>query len=213
VVGVYDGHGSLPDGDSASHRIARRMQAAFASPNGPDAEPAERLSRTLRQAGHEVWTYLSSDESRRGIGTTATVCGAFGRDLHAVHVGDSRLYLLRGDRLTRLSRDDTLVQDLLDTGELTPAEAEAHEHSSIITKAIGQGDGAEHGTITAKIERGDRIILVTDGIWRQVADARIREICRELTDPEAACDALVAAAEAAGGHDNQTAIVVDCVDP
>jgi hypothetical protein len=145
------------------------------------------------------------------MGTTLTVFLVEGDSLRLAHVGDSRGYLLRDGKLQRITKDHTVVERLVDEGRLTPQEAELHPQRSILTRAIGvEGDvQVDQGSIDTQV--GDRLLLCSDGLTGMVSEDDIRRILEEQSDPQVAADALVEAANRAGGQDNVTAVVLVAV--
>ncbi len=128
------------------------------------------------------------------------------------NVGDSRTYLYRHDRLRRVTVDHSYVQELVSTGHISEDEARVHPRRNIITRALGIEPDVRVDWWTLPLIRGDRFVLCSDGLVDEVADADITAILHEMSDPQAAADALVAAANAAGGRDNITVIVVDVLE-
>jgi hypothetical protein len=122
-------------------------------------------------------------------------------------VGDSRGYLLRGERLVQITRDQSLVNQLIEAGQLTEEEAENFEHSNIILQALGTADAVQVDLTYTELRRGDGLLLCSDGLSGLVRDDEMREILLHNTDPAEACRLLVDEANEAGGHDNITAIV------
>jgi protein phosphatase len=149
-----------------------------------------------------------------GMGTTLTlaVLDPDG-DLDIGHVGDSRAYLLRGDELIQLTKDHSYVAELMAAGKLTPEEAETHPHRSVVTRAVGLDPTVEVDNYGLILEAGDRILLCSDGLTTMVTDGGVSEILQvEGSSPATAADALVVAANQAGGVDNITVIVVDVTE-
>ncbi len=128
------------------------------------------------------------------------------------NVGDSRTYLFRHDRLRRVTVDHSYVQELVATGHIDEDEARVHPRRNIITRALGIEPDVRVDWWTLPLIRGDRFVLCSDGLVDEVADADITAILLDTADPQAAADALVDAANAAGGRDNITVIVVDVLD-
>jgi PPM family protein phosphatase len=136
-----------------------------------------------------------------------------GRDrLYLGHVGDSRAYLLRDGELRALTEDHTLVQRMVREGKLTPEQAQVHPQRSVLTRALGIEDELQIDQATVEVTVGDRLLLCSDGLTSMVGDEDIRKILAGRGDPQAASEALVEAANAAGGQDNITTVVVDVED-
>jgi protein phosphatase len=209
VLGVYDGMGGRSGGDAASQDVARVVHAVTStSPRpGTSAELRERLSSAVETAGRDLFMNASRDRTRLGTATTATVAALLDEHLHVAHVGDSRAYLLRGRRLTQLTRDDTLLNMMLESGELDAERAASFEHRNVITRALGLQEKVSPATRTVKLRLGDALLLCTDGLSGLVDDATIRATMLRHFDPGVAGRVLIDEALRAGGTDNVTMIV------
>lgn len=170
------------------------------------------LEELVREANDAVYRRAAQDPGLAGMGTTLTVLLADGDVLRLAHVGDSRAYLLRDGNLRRLTKDHTVVERLVDEGRLTPQEAEIHPQRSILTRALGVDEALQVDQAAIEPRAGDRLLLCSDGLTGMVDEDRIAGILAENADPQAAADALVEAANEAGGQDNITAIVLDVID-
>jgi protein phosphatase len=126
-----------------------------------------------------------------------------------MNLGDSRAYLLRRGRLRRLTQDHTVAAVLLRLDEITPEEAGEHPGTHRLTRYVGMEGEALPDIQTLRLEAGDRLLLCSDGLTGMVSDRRIAHLLRQQPTPEDACQALIAAANAAGGRDNISAIVID----
>jgi len=162
----------------------------------------------LGQANSRVLAEADQRPELRGMGTTLTLAYSLNEALFVAHVGDSRCYLARNRRLYRLTRDHTLVEEMVRQGALTPEAAENHRWRHVITNAVG-ADSAEVTVEVHKVhlEAGDAVLLATDGLTNMVPDEEIARILQAEGDPERACRRLVARANEAGGKDNITVIL------
>jgi protein phosphatase len=197
---VADGVGGAQAGELAS----RLTVEAFADEStAEDAE--ERLRERIVEANRRVHERSQADPSAAGMGSTVVAALAHGSSVSFGHVGDSRIYLLRGGRLQQLSRDHSLVGELVRQGRLTAEEAEVHPHRSVITRALG-APTVEVDVWTIEAQDGDVYLLCSDGLSDYVPGS---ELARQLAGDrlEAAVDSLVQAANEAGGDDNITAVV------
>jgi protein phosphatase len=168
----------------------------------------DRVRRYFRRIHRAVADQAQATPALAGMGTTLTTAYSVGRDLFVFHVGDSRAYLWRNGHLEQITRDQTLAQALADAGEITPAEVQTHRLRHVLTHAIGSDDPELTASIArAKIDDGDRLLVCTDGLTDGVDDARIAEALGKAPDAQAACQALVDMALAAGGRDNVTVVV------
>ena len=208
VFAVADGMGGHVAGEIASRTalepLAQLDGRVF--PDGPSA--VEALRQAVIDANGTVAEKARFEPGYRGMGTTLTAAMIEGRRLHLAHVGDSRAYLLRDGTLEQITTDHTLVQHLIDEGQITTEEASAHPQRSIITRAIGVGLEISVDTLTLDIQPGDQILLCSDGLTGVVLDRVIEATLAEEPDPQRAVDRLVAQANASGGPDNITIVLL-----
>ena len=207
---IADGMGGHAAGDVASSLTVGRMVALDGESFGGDA--LALLATTLREANAELRRRTDDDPALAGMGTTTTALMRYGNKLAVAHIGDSRAYLLRGAELTRITRDHSFVQSLIDEGRITPDEAEQHPQRSVVTRVL-TGDPDDEPDLSVREARvGDRYLLCSDGLTDVVRDATIAETLAEHADPAAAADAFVQMALRGGGRDNVTCIVAFVVD-
>lgn len=199
---VADGMGGHKGGEVASSLALQTLQRLFEARQGS-------LAEQVVEANRAVFDRSQQDRSVAGMGTTLTAALVDGDRVHLAHVGDSRAYLFRGGELSMLTEDHTLVHRMVMEGEITEAEAEVHPHRSILTRALGVDPAVQVDEMDVQVSQGDRILLCSDGLTGMVPDGQIREILTTTADPQEAVDALVRAANRAGGIDNITAVVLD----
>ena len=215
LLGVFDGMGGHDQGHVAS-AAAARVLAKLYQPGAP-SRPARVLLRYLRQSHDTLHRRTLGPDGRGTMGTTATVAWLLRGQLHWAHVGDSRLYLWRRDRLSQLTEDQTRNAFLRRDGRPTEPNGQGLAQSFIFGSR-GFGHDAqlrlEHGRDSGSepLEAGDRLLLCSDGISGVLDDERIRELLASPVSPDAHARALADAAVAAGSLDNITALVVH-VDP
>jgi serine/threonine protein phosphatase PrpC len=178
------------------------------SPKNRDAL-ARRLVGAVEEAGRRIFDAAQKERSRRGMGTTATVAVLVDKVMFLAEVGDSRAYLLRRGQLKQLTKDQSLVNQLIEAGHLTEDEAEAFEHSNIILQALGTSETVQVDLTFVELRRGDRLMLCSDGLSGLVHTEAMRTTLEQLKDPAEACSKLIEFAETAGGHDNITVVVAD----
>jgi protein phosphatase len=209
ILGVCDGMGGAAAGEVASQLavdiIFEKMAEAGTPQNRDDF--AHRLVSAVEAAGLRIFTEAKVDRARRGMGTTATIAGFIDDHLFLAQVGDSRGYVLRGERLVQVTRDQSLVNQLIEAGQLTEAEAETFEHNNIILQALGTADNVQVDLTYVVMRRGDTLLLCSDGLSGMVRFDDIRDVLLRVSDPLEACRLLTDRANAAGGHDNITVIV------
>jgi protein phosphatase len=209
LIAVADGMGGLPAGDVASD-IAVGVLAPLAEGSG-DRPPLVALADAVLEANRRIAKAADGDGALTGMGTTLTALLLTEDRIALVHVGDSRAYLFRDGTLTRLTRDDTYVQALVDRGALTDAEAHRHPHRSLVTQAL-QGREISVAQRLLDVHTGDRLLVCSDGLSDLVEDGDIEVALRDHPDREACARRLVELALNAGGIDNITAIVADVAD-
>jgi serine/threonine protein phosphatase PrpC len=168
---------------------------------------ARRLVRAVEVAGLRIFSEAKADRNRRGMGTTATAAALVDEYLFLAQVGDSRAYLLRGEQLQLVTRDQSLVNQLIEAGQLTEEEAENFEHSNIILQALGTADSVQVDLTYVKLKAGDTLLLCSDGLSGMVRGEEIRQALLANPEPIDVCKVLTDKANEAGGHDNITVIV------
>ena len=202
LYAVADGMGGHRGGEVASSLALETVQGMFERREGS-------LAEQVAEANRAVFDRSQSDRRVSGMGTTLTAAQVDGNRVHLVHVGDSRAYLLRGNELTQITEDHTLVHRMVMEGEISEEEAETHPHRSILTRALGVDQNIQVDEGDLEVGSGDRLLLCTDGLTGMVPEGQIREILLETRDPQEAVDKLVKVANRAGGIDNITALILD----
>jgi len=206
VFAVADGLGGHRAGEVASTLALE----SIATLDGLDARRAsERLGDAVRKANRSVSDRASQNDSMKGMGTTMTVVALDGYTAHLAHVGDSRCYLIRGDSITRLSRDHTLVARMVDEGKITSEQADQHPQRSILTRALGAERDVEVDEARFSLIGGDRLLLCSDGLTGVLSDEEIQRVAASGSDLAEICARLVSEANARGGPDNITVVLVD----
>ncbi len=171
----------------------------------------ERLRYAMNQASARIRREAQANPAWAGMGTTVAVLLIEGEQAHIAHVGDSRVYLVRDGRISRLTRDHTVVQQEIDAGRLTPEMARRVTHRNYLTQSVGYHGPVEPDTITRPVLPGDLFLLCSDGVTDPLDDPHIAELAGEADPPELA-ERLVREAIAGGGEDNITALVVRVTD-
>ena len=204
LFAVADGMGGHAAGEVASE-IAVHVLAEHA-PEHPDGEA---LARAVEEANHEVMRAARDGRGREGMGTTMTAAVLEGERLVIAQVGDSRAYLMHQGKLQQLTRDHSLMADLIEAGQLTPEEARCHPQRSVITRALGSDPCMHPDMYEINVETGDRLLICSDGLSGMVCDNDIESTLARVRDPQRCASQLVNEAIANGGHDNVTVIVAD----
>jgi serine/threonine protein phosphatase PrpC len=203
LYAVADGMGGARAGEVAS-------QLALATITEMQKAGTASLEDEVREANRIVFARAGEDERYAGMGTTLTAVLASPEAIHLAHVGDSRAYLLRAGALRQLTRDHTLVERMVQAGEITPTEADVHPHRNVLLRALGTEPKVEVDADDVGLLEGDRILLCSDGLTTMVAEDQILTILgATVGQPQDAADRLVRAANRAGGIDNTTVIVLD----
>lgn len=203
VYVVADGMGGHAAGEIASHLLVKTVRAQL---EGVSEIGEEQLRRAVQDANAAILHSEKEHPAYQGMGTTATLLHVSGNMAFWAHVGDSRLYLLRGDRFCQITRDHSYVEDLVEQGEITQAEARIHPRRNLLTRAVGIETELAVDTGSFPLEEGDVLLLATDGLTKLVSDPEIVMLLHSgAADPAAE---LIRTALAAGGTDNITAIVV-----
>jgi protein phosphatase len=217
IFAVCDGMGGAAAGEIASQLavdiIYERLVEGLGDRPVKRDDLARRLVRAVEAAGLRIFHEAKADRSRRGMGTTVTAAALVDEVLFFAQVGDSRGYILRGDTLVQLTRDQSLVNQLIEAGQLTEEEAETFEHNNIILQALGTSDTVQVDLTFAEVRKGDILLLCSDGLSGMVRFEDIRETLRSGAEPLDICKQLTERANAAGGHDNITVIIVQFDGP
>jgi protein phosphatase/serine/threonine-protein phosphatase Stp1 len=201
---VADGAGGHGAGDVASTAVVEALAAI------PAGLPAAELLAQVRLRLQQVHVQLQEEAARRGPGrilaSTVVVMLVRGEHFAMLWAGDSRGYLLRGGVLQRVTRDHSLVQELVDQGSLAEAEAESHPQANVITRAVGAEGRLELDKVSGRILAGDRYLLCTDGLFKTIPEPEIAAMLAQ------GCGAasIVAEAVGRGARDNVSAVSVDC---
>ena len=204
VFAVADGMGGHESGEVASEIAIETLVAR--APSKPDGDA---LAAAIMAANTAILRGVEEGKGRAGMGTTIIAAQIFGEQLVLGQVGDSRAYLLHEGNLQRLTRDHSLVADMVAQGHITEEEARVHPQRSVITRALGSDITVEPDIYILRISEGDRLMLCSDGLCGMVDDATIEKTMRANDDVNECCDALIEAALDAGGSDNVTVVVVD----
>jgi protein phosphatase/serine/threonine-protein phosphatase Stp1 len=209
IWAVADGAGGHSAGEVASGMIAEALESL------PSGLSASELLAAVRMKLEETHLALRQEALHRGadvvIASTVVIVMARNDYFACLWAGDSRAYLLRGGQLHQVTRDHSLVQELVEAGAIRPEEAEGHPRANVITRAVGaEADMVELDKVTDRLAAGDRFLLCSDGLCKELSDAEMLEILR-AHDPEPIAERLVEAALARQARDNVTALVLEVV--
>ena len=206
---VADGMGGHAAGELASSTAVAIMAQLDKPMTSNDAELA--FSAAIKQMGDELAKVIKADPERAGLGTTLSASYWDGKELTIAHVGDSRVYLLRNNQLTQLTKDDTFVQTLIDAGQITSEEAKTHPQRSLLLQAVDGNSQPNPNIIKKELHLGDRILLATDGLTGVLSDYEIQEILKN-SDLVGAVTKLIEETNERGAPDNVTVVVADVVE-
>ncbi len=200
---VADGMGGHEGGQEASRIAVQSIEEVYAA--GPEDDPQSLLVTGFRIAEQRILEHARAHPELQGMGTTATAVAVFPTHLCYAHVGDSRLYRVRAGMISRLTRDHSYVGRLVESGVISPEEADGHPQRHILTAALGAGSETSPDIPAAAVslDPGDILVLCTDGLWSKVGDEEIRQVVA-ASPPADACSALVGMARQRGGPDNIT---------
>ena len=205
---VADGMGGAQAGEVASQIAVEAFKRGLRN----SLEPEAALAELTREANARIHELSHSHTEQAGMGTTLTAMYVGEQDVAIAHVGDSRAYCLRDGELIRLTDDHSLVDELMRQGRLTPEEAEEHPQRSVITRALGPEGTVEVDTRSFHARAGDVYLLCSDGLTTMVSEQELTRVLREHRQLRGAGEALIAAANAAGGRDNITVLLVRLED-
>jgi serine/threonine protein phosphatase PrpC len=211
---VADGMGGAEAGEVASaiavQTIRGYIEARLDTAPGEVKNGAELLTGALEEANSKIIEYVASHPESRGMGSTGVCALVTPTDAAVAWVGDSRGYLMEGATLRQITKDHSLVQRLVEIGQITAEEAHTHEHKNVITRSLGARQSGPAGAeaLALKLKRGDKMVLCSDGLTAHVMDPELRDILTRNADPFDAARELIVAANAGGGTDNISVIVV-----
>lgn len=208
---VADGMGGHNAGEVASALAVSTVRSGARM----GIRTADQFRELVQQANTAIYTASLDDSTQSGMGTTLTAAAVVPSEeprILVANVGDSRTYLFRSGALTRLSIDHSYVQELVNEGIITPEEARVHPRRNIVTRAMGIDRSVQVDVFSHLVRTGDRLVLCSDGLVDEVPDTDIARVLTEHTDPQETAEVLVMVANANGGRDNTTVIVLDILD-
>ncbi|MCI5828295.1 MAG: Stp1/IreP family PP2C-type Ser/Thr phosphatase [Lachnospiraceae bacterium] len=202
---VADGMGGHNAGDFASKYTVEQIVSYIEK--APMTNPVDLIRGAVTKANASLMAQAKSDTSLSGMGTTVVIATIVDDCMYVANVGDSRLYLLR-DELTQITRDHSLVQEMVRMGEMDASEAKSHPDKNIITRAVGAFEDLAIDFFEEHVEPGDVILMCTDGLSNMVDDTDIRQMIQTGRDVVEKVQRLVEAANRGGGKDNITVAVI-----
>lgn len=207
---LADGMGGHQAGDIASRQAVEEIGIAWEATMIDDSEKAVQwFLQHIQQTNQRIFEKGQSQPTLSGMGTTLEVVTLLDNHLALAHVGDSRIYLFREQRLIALTEDHSLVNALLKSGEITQEMAENHPRKNIITRSLGMPGSLEVDVAIHRIEDHDQLLLCSDGLTNMVSEPKITQILLEAASLQDASQRLIDEANAKGGLDNITVLLID----
>lgn len=203
---VADGMGGHNAGDFASKYAVEQIVGYIEQ--APMTSPIDLIRGALNKANASLMALAKGDVSLNGMGTTAVIATIIGDCMYVANIGDSRLYLLR-DELEQITKDHSLVQEMVRMGEVDASEAKQHPKKNIITRAVGAFEELEIDFFEQQVQPKDTILMCTDGLSNMVDDTDIRQTLQTGRDVVEKVQHLIEAANRGGGRDNVTAVVIE----
>ena len=212
IAVLCDGMGGEKAGNIASDLAAKTyvgevtQKMKLSRQKKPDARAM--MATACHLANHMVYAYSCFDTNYTGMGTTLVSAVICGDDTFVLNVGDSRAYKLTRRRITQITKDHSLVQDMVDRGEITAEEARYHPRRNVITRALGVDENVPSDIFKVRLAKGDLLLLCSDGLTNMLEDREIFALSRENTDPLSLGRALMAQALDRGASDNVTIVIL-----
>lgn len=209
---LADGMGGHQKGEVASAVTIETVNSEYYTAVTPleGQDPVEAISEALSNAIEKANSQVLN--ATEGGGTTVVAAVLYEDSLVAMNVGDSRAYLLRDNQLRQLSKDHSLVRRLVEMGKISEEEALTHPRRNVLYQALGQGSDVEIHISSETLQAGDVVILCSDGLWGEVTEPEIKQVLQQSSSPFEAARQLIDKANASGGADNITAIIVYVFD-
>ncbi len=208
---VADGMGGHKAGDVASRCAVNELKSYFSIWDELDFfKSTKQVKDVIETVNTTIYKMSRENEAYEGMGTTLTLCITDGNSGHIFHVGDSRAYLINTDKIRKLTKDHSLVQYMVDTGQITKEQARNHPNKNVITRCIGTDKDVDIDFYKFELMPKDRLLLCSDGLTDGLSEEEIREIVCGARTVNAAAKNLIEAANAGGGRDNITAVLFEC---
>ncbi len=204
---VADGMGGHAAGDYASRFTVEKVVDYVL--NAAKSEPILVLGEAIREANYLLYQEADKDSEKKDMGTTIVAAVVSGSQLYTANVGDSRLYVINHEGITQITRDHSLVQEMVRMGEMNKEDAKEHPDKNIITRAVGVMPEVAVDFFETSLRAGDLVLLCTDGLTNMVEDEEIRRIVLEQRDMVEMAEKLIQKANENGGRDNITAVLID----
>lgn len=208
---VADGMGGHRAGNVASELVIKEAENAWLELGKCSAEKGTDIRKIIedfiREANRLIIEEADQNPNQKGMGTTVTAAFLCGQNLTVGHVGDSRAYLISGEKITLITRDHSLPEQLIESGQITKEEARCHPQRHILTRALGISAKLTVDVIDEQVEQGSAVLLCTDGLTNMVRDEEILAMVNQYKDPQQIAEALIKQANQCGGVDNITVVI------
>jgi serine/threonine protein phosphatase PrpC len=213
LLAVADGMGGAAAGEVASRLAMQILDESFSRyveemNHGKPVVGIDKLAdKAIRFANRRVYASANGTDGKRGMGTTLTLVAVLDRKAFLGHVGDSRAYLIRGDKIYQLTRDHSWVEEQLEKGLLSEEEAKVHEWRNLITRALGTRPNVAPDIVEIAVQKGDVFVISTDGLHGLVSPEEILEEVKRTNNHQSSVEYLIALANERGGPDNITLVI------
>ena len=207
---MADGMGGHNAGEVAS-KLAVNSSLDFIKACSEINNPREILTKAIMHSNKEIYNLSCSDASLVGMGTTMTACLIVGKTLLVANIGDSCCYVINNIGITKITKDHSLVQELIDDGSITEAEARYHPNKNVVTRALGTSSNVDIDIYELSVENIFKIILCTDGLTNEVNAEEIHEFILKWKNNKEACEKLVELAKERKGRDNISVMIFEGV--
>lgn len=204
---VADGMGGHKAGEYASRFTVEKMVEVISKEKAK--EPVAALKGAMTVANHELFTEAGSDAGKAGMGTTVVAATVVGNRMYVANVGDSRLYIINHEAITQITRDHSLVEEMVRMGEMDKEDAKNHPDKNIITRAVGVIPEVTADFFEVEVKPEDTILLCSDGLTNMIEDEEIKKIVLGQRDIVEKAEKLVKTANENGGRDNITVVLIE----
>lgn len=204
---IADGMGGHNCGEVASKKAVDLACTHLLEANWETEDIPGLLRNTISSVNNELYNFSLLDEATKGMGTTLIVSVLKNRILFIGHVGDSRVYIIRGNSIKKVTCDHSFIEELVKNGTITKDEAVNHPKRNMITRAVGYELALQVDTYEIDVIENDQVLLCTDGLTNMLTEDEIMDIITRTEDPQFTCDTLIQTANTNGGEDNITVII------
>jgi len=215
ILILCDGMGGHNAGEVASKMACRiiireLMPAILNHPKDDDMVNFEiAIKHAIKKANEEIYEYSKKTPEYKGMGTTVSMCVLMKNYMFVGHVGDSRVYIINDDEIIQITKDHSLVQELIDMGKIRKEEAISHPKRNVITRAVGVSHNLEVDTHKITLFQEDKILLCSDGLYELIYEDELKDVVGNAQNLDITCDELIKLANDRGGSDNISVIIAE----